>query len=184
MPQPNPRFAQGTRRLWLATSVLAAVLLIGLSVWPFLTENQIGTPEGGANPSTASDTTAGRGAPAQRAAESTVGKNNPAGLADSTGGRARAIKESSRSLELAEHQQQQLRDIIARQPDAPHLSQANFEMMIGAAVPQQVTLRDIPPEITEVLHGYWGDLYVLVQNKLVIVDQHSRRVVAIVPAVA
>ena len=79
---------------------------------------------------------------------------------------------------------QQLRDIIASQRDAPQLPEANFEMMIGAAVPQQVALREIPPEITEVLHGYSGDLYVLVQDKLVIVDQHSRRVVAIVPAVA
>jgi len=41
---------------------------------------------------------------------------------------------------------------------------------------------DLLRKITEMINGCWGDHYVLVQNKLVIVDQHSRRVVAIVPA--
>jgi hypothetical protein len=45
----------------------------------------------------------------------------------------------------------------------------------------QVQLRDIPPEITQVMNGYWGDQYVLTNDKMIIVDQHSRRVVAIVP---
>jgi hypothetical protein len=34
------------------------------------------------------------------------------------------------------------------------------------------------------MNGFWGDQYLLVQNEMVIVDQHSRRVVAIVPSVA
>jgi hypothetical protein len=50
-------------------------------------------------------------------------------------------------------------------------------------VPHQVALKDIPPEITQVMNGYQGDQYLLVQDEMVIVDQHSRRVVAIVPAV-
>ena len=57
----------------------------------------------------------------------------------------------------------------------------NFEMMIGTSVPAQIELRDLPPEITQVMNGYWGDQYILTNDKMVIVDQHSRRVVAIVP---
>jgi hypothetical protein len=45
-------------------------------------------------------------------------------------------------------------------------------------------INQLAPEITEIMNGYWGDQYVLVQDKLVIVDQHARRVVAIVPVVA
>lgn len=170
--------------MFVGAGIIAAVLLIGFTVWPFLTSNQLGTPPGGANPATTSNDTASRGSPAQRAAESTVGRNNPAGQADPAGGRARAIKQSSHPLELDAQTRQQLKDVISRQSDAPRVQQAPFEMMIGAAVPQQVELKDVPPKVTEIMNGYWGDLYVLVQDKMVIVDQHSLRVVAIVPAVA
>jgi len=76
-----------------------------------------------------------------------------------------------------------LKKILAQQ-SAPRVPEAKFEMMIGASVPDQVPLQDLPPEVTQLMNGFWGDQYVLVQDKLVIIDQHSRRVVAIVPAVA
>jgi hypothetical protein len=145
-----------------------------------MTENQLGTPPGGANPAKNSETTVGRTAPAQQAAESSVGKNDPAGQEDSSGGRARALKQTSRPLQLDDRQRQQIKEILSRQ-SAPRMAQPNFELMIGAAVPGQVQLQDIPPEITQVMNGYWGDQFVLTQDKMVIVDQHTRRVVAIVP---
>jgi len=159
-----------------------ALLFVALIVWP-LTRNPTGIPKGGADPSAAADTTPGRDRPAQQAAESTVGKNDPAGQTDATGGRERAIKQSSRPLSLSEQARSQVKDVIGKQ-NAPRVQQAQFEMMIGAAVPGQVQLQDIPPEITQIMNGYWGDQYVLVQDKLVIVDQHTRRIVAIVPGVA
>jgi hypothetical protein len=183
MPEGDRSYVWGTRRLFAGAAAVAIVLLIGITVWPFLTQNPIGTPKGGANPATTSDTTGSRGAPAQHAAESTVGKSNPAGQADTSGGRAGAIKQSSQALHLNPQQTQKIKDVIARQKDAPKVDKAPFEMMIGSAVPGQVQLKDIPPEITQVMNGYWGDQYLLVQNEMVIVDQHSRRVVAIVPSV-
>jgi len=176
-------YVHGTRRMFVGGAVVAIVLGAGIIVWPFVTQNQIGTPKGGANPATAPDTTVSRGAPAQKAAQSAVGKNDPAGQ-DANGGRVRDIKQSSEALRLNDEQHQKIKDVIAHQSDAPKIAQAPFEMMIGTAVPQQVELKDIPPEIAQVMNGYWGDQYVLVQSELVIVDQHSRRVVAIVPAVA
>jgi Protein of unknown function (DUF1236) len=162
--------------------VVAAVLALAVLAWPFLTNNKLGTPSGGADPSMSPDTTVSRGAPAQRAAESTLGKNEPAGLEDSSGGRARDVKESSHPLQLDTQQLQRIKDIVS-QEQAPRLQKAEFEMMIGTAIPRQVQLADIPPDVTQVLNGYWGDQYVLVQDKMVVVDQHSRRVVAIVPSV-
>jgi hypothetical protein len=149
-----------------------------------MVENQLGTPRGGADPATAPDTTASRGAPAQRAAQSAVGKNDPAGQEDTSGGRARAIKQSSEALQLDPQQRKEVKDIIARQSDAPRIDKAPFELMIGTAVPRQVQLKDVPAEVTQVMNGYWGDQYVLVKDELVIVDQHSRRVVAIVPVIS
>jgi len=34
------------------------------------------------------------------------------------------------------------------------------------------------------MNGYWGDQYLIAGDTMNIVDQHSRRVVAIVPGVA
>lgn len=173
---------EGTRRMFLGAAVIAAVLAIAVTLWPFLTQNQVGTPKGGANPATSPDVTASRGAPAQRAAESTVGKNNPAGK-DTNGARVDAIKQSSRALQLDPQQRQHIKDILAHQSDAPRLEKAPFELMIGAAVPNQVMLKGVPPEVTQVMNGYQGDDYLLVGDEMVIVDQQTRRVVAIVPAV-
>jgi len=164
----------------LGGAACAVVLFIAFLAWPLMTQNQLGTPPGGANPAKTSGTTVGNTAPAQQAAESTVGKNDPAGQEDATGGRARALKQTSHALQLDDRQRQQIRDILSRQ-SAPRMAQPNFDLMIGTAVPGQVQLQDLPPEITQVMNGYWGDQFLLTQDKMVIVDQHTRRVVAIVP---
>ena len=182
MSNDGKGYGRGTRNVFVGAAVVAVALAVGVTVWPFATQNQLGTPKGGANPTTASDTTGSRGAPAQRAAESTVGKDDPTGE-DVNGSRAKAIKQSSQALQLNPQQRQQIKDVISHQSDAPKIQKAPFEMMIGTAVPNQVALKDIPPEITHVMNGYQGAQYVLVQDEMVIVDQHSRRVVAIVPAV-
>jgi hypothetical protein len=182
MAESNKTYVWGTRHMFLGGAIVAAILLVGVTIWPFLTQNQLGTPKGGANPATTSDTTSARGAPAQKAAESTVGKNSAAGN-DTNGTRAKEIKQSSQALQLNPQQQQEIKNVIARQPDSPKLEKAPFEMMIGTAVPRQVELKDIPPEITQLMNGFQGDQYLLVQNEMAIVDRDSRRVVAIIPAV-
>jgi hypothetical protein len=184
VPPPDRNFAQGTRRLFVACGILGIVLLVGLSVWPLLTRNPVGTPPGGVNPANSAGTVGSGAVPAQKAGESKVGKNDPAGQEDASGGRARAIKQSSGPLELDATQHRQLRDIISHQKSPPRMAQADFDLMIGVSVPRQARTEDLPPEVTQVMNGYWGDQYLLVQDKMVIVDQHSRRIVAIVPNVA
>lgn len=179
--RPPPMRRSDTRRLMIVGAAAASVLFVGLIAWPLVTNNQLANPPSGANPS-APDTTVGRGVPGQQAAESSIGKNDPAGQEDSSGGRARAIKESAQQLSLTQEQIAQIKSALKDQ-NKPSMQQANFEMMIGVSVPQQVALQDLPPKITEIAKGYWGDQYTIVQDKLVIVDQHSRRIVAIVPGV-
>ncbi|MBV9462194.1 MAG: DUF1236 domain-containing protein [Bradyrhizobium sp.] len=183
MAETSRPYVWGIRHLFLGVAIIAAVLLIGIAVWPVVMQNPIGTPKGGANPATAPDITVARGAPAQQSAESTVGKNSSSGN-DANGARAKDIKQSSQALQLNPQQRQQIKDVIARQTDAPRVAKAPFEMMIGTAVPREVPLKDIPAEISQVMNGFKGDQYVLVQDEMVIVDHDSRRVVAIVPAVA
>ncbi|MCK1474959.1 DUF1236 domain-containing protein [Bradyrhizobium sp. 197] len=185
MAEKDPKRPESAnnRKLVIAGCGVLAAAFIALTVWPLLTPNSIGTPSGGANPSTSSDTTVGRGAPAQRAAESSIGKNDPAGQEDSSGGRARNIKESSRPLSLNDSQRKQISEIISKQKFSM-AQQVPFELMIGSAVPRQLEVHDLPSEVAQIMNGYWGDQYLMVQDKLVIVDLHSRRVVAIVPSAA
>lgn len=121
----------------------------------------------------------GTGKPAQTDAESAVAKADPAGQEDQTGGRAREIKATTQDLKLTAEQRGVIREIIAKEA-APRQEAAGFELMVGTAVPQQIATADIPPKITEIMNGYWGDQYLLVSDKLVIVDLRSRRVAAIV----
>ena len=121
--------------------------------------------------------------PTQREAQSAVAKNDPAGIEDRTGGRARKIKQSSQPVSLDQEQRDRLRAIFSNAKGQPKVDPPNFEMMIGTAVPRQTELADLPPEATEVLNGYWGSQYLIAGKDLVVVDQHSRRVAAIIAGV-
>jgi hypothetical protein len=46
--------------------------------------------------------------------------------------------------------------------------------MIGTAIPAKTPIADLPPEVSETMNGYWGDQYLMIQNKMVVVDQHTR----------
>ncbi|NOJ46028.1 hypothetical protein [Bradyrhizobium archetypum] len=173
----------GTRKLFMISSVIAGVLFIGLFAWfavPQLTgiTDYLGRPPTGADKGTAS-TTVGTGVPTQREAESAHAKNDPSGAEDSTGGRARKIKESSQSLSLSKEQRDELRTIFsaARGPKTDH---PNFEMMIGTSVPRQTELADLPPQAAQVLNGHAGSQYMIAGSNLIVVDRNSRRVAAII----
>ncbi|WP_398466558.1 DUF1236 domain-containing protein [Tardiphaga sp.] len=125
----------------------------------------------------------GTGKPAQTDAESPAAKQDPAGQEDPTGGRARMIKATAKELDVTGQQKKQLRQIIAS-ASGPRQNAAGFELMVGTAIPEKTPTADIPPEVTQVMNGYWGDQYVLVADKLIIIDQHTRRVAAIVSGVA
>jgi hypothetical protein len=125
----------------------------------------------------------GTGRPAQTDAESTLAKSDPAGIEDSSGGRARKMQQTSRDLQISDQQREKLRSVTAA-ASGPKLDTAGFELMIGASIPEKITLADLPPEASEIMNGFWGDQYVLVQDKMIVVDPHTRRVAAIVSNVA
>jgi hypothetical protein len=64
------------------------------------------------------------------------------------------------------------------------MQSANFSLAVGAAVPQDVPLQKLPPEISSVMGGYQSNDYVFVGDQLVIVDPSARRVVARVPQIS
>jgi hypothetical protein len=172
--------------MMLGGSAVAGALFVGLFAWfaiPHLvgTTDYLGRPSTGADRNTAA-TTVGTGVPTQREAESAVAKNDSAGMEDATGGRARNIKQSSQPVSLNQEQRERLK-IIFSNTKGPKVDKPNFEMMIGTAVPRQTEVADLPAEATEVLNGYSGSQYLIAGKDLVVVDQRSRRVAAIIAGV-
>jgi len=162
---------------------IAAVLFVGFALW-FVAPQMFGATDYVGRPTTGADngapaTTVGTGVPTQREAISTAAKEDPARNDDATGRRAREIKQSAAPANLSEGQREQLRSIFSA-AQGPAMDRPNFEMMIGTSIPRQTAIADLPPEATQVLNGFWGDQYLIAGNSLVIVDQHSRRVAAII----
>jgi hypothetical protein len=63
------------------------------------------------------------------------------------------------------------------------LDQVDFSVVIGAAVPRQAQLKDLPATLADMLNGYNGDQYILIRDQMIIVDHQSRRIVAVIPGV-
>ena len=166
---------RATRRVMLSCAIVAAILLIGFAVWPFLEPGRFSP---GPHPSQSTSGQAGSDQPAggSEAAKDTFAPGDP------SGGRAREIKHTAEPLSLNPEQRTKLREMIGNQ-NAPRDDKLSISLEVGEAVPREVELRDLPPEATRILNGYAGDQYVVVRDKLVIVDRPSRRVAAIVPHV-
>jgi len=94
-------------------------------------------------------------------------------------GETARIERTATPLQLSDAQRQQIRQYFANKP-GQRTQGANFSLAVGAAVPQDVPLQKLPPEILSALGGYQGNDYVLVGDQLVIVDPTARRVVALV----
>jgi hypothetical protein len=57
-------------------------------------------------------------------------------------------------------------------------------MTVGAAVPGNTQLRDIPPQLAKSLPNFKNDQYLVVGDQFIIVEKQTRRIVAIVPVAA
>ncbi|NEW87472.1 DUF1236 domain-containing protein [Rhodopseudomonas sp. WA056] len=169
----------GNQRMMLGAAVVAAVLFLAVLGWSFL-DNPLGRAPGSAGGGDSSDLTTLPSKQAQRSGESTVGKTDPGGQPGVAGERERAIKSSAQPLSLSDDQRSQVAAVIANS-ELARTDAARFELMIGALVPEQIAVSDLPPEVPEIMNGYWGAQCLVVADRLVIVDRNTRRIVALVP---
>src|SRR5947209_48735 len=119
----------------------------------------------------------------QNAGESGAGKADPSGPAQNQNdaGRAADIQSSaSGGPSLSQEQRAKISSYVT-QHRLQRVDTVNFTISVGASVPRQAELRDVPEDLAAILQGYSGDKYVLVRDQLVIVDSKARRIVAIIP---
>jgi hypothetical protein len=197
----------GGRKLATQAAVVACILLVAgwfTIPWFLGSGNHLAKPSTGSEVHTAA-TNGSNAVPAPAQSKTTTGaagqnpaKQNPGGgeaakqnpatgkaaqqnpapeeHASNSGSATKAISEP---INVTDAQRTRLRSIFAA-ANPPKVERPNFELMIGASVAEQTPLADLPPEVPKLLNGFSGDKYVVAGDELVIVDQHSHRVAAVI----
>jgi Protein of unknown function (DUF1236) len=65
--------------------------------------------------------------------------------------------------------------------DVRPLTNVNFSLTVGTAVPRDVRLSTLPPDVVEIVPQYRGYSFVLVKDEIVIVEPSSYKIVAVLP---
>ena len=182
---PEQRRSTRSAFLWGGTGVLLLLCAVIL-VWVFVFVPQggpgrSGEPRGSASTGLMSNQGSGQSTAAKNNAV-TPQTNQKLGTGQNAPGAAAQIEQSAEPLKLTDQQRQQIRDFFANQK-GDRTGGVSFTLAIGSAVPQNVQLQKLPPEISSTLGGYRADQYIIVGNQLVIVEPNARRVVAIVPGI-
>src|SRR6266566_448148 len=178
-----PQERRGARQLMMWGWLGLAVVLFVVLVWVTAPNGPSGTTS---PPPPSNGMLANQGS-----GESQAGKNNnvmprqnsTVGSGQNASGEAAQIEQTPTPLKLSEAQRQQIRQYFASKP-GQRMQSANFSLAVGAAVPQEVPLQKLPPEISSAMGAYQGHDYVIVGDQLVIVDPTARRVVALVPQIS
>jgi hypothetical protein len=85
------------------------------------------------------------------------------------------------SLSPTPDQRKKLTDYFSRPGGHVNATDTKFTVSVGAAVPRQVRLEPLAPELKRILPTYQNDQYVVADDRLVIVTPDDRRIVAIIP---
>jgi hypothetical protein len=88
--------------------------------------------------------------------------------------------DASGRIELSEQQQTRVSGVIRQQKIEP-VTNLNFTVSVGTAVPSSVRLTPLPREVVDVLPQYRDYSFFVAQREVVIVDPQSYKIVAFVP---
>ena len=86
------------------------------------------------------------------------------------------------SVQLSEDQRTKIKDVIVRDRNVARANSANFSVSVGAKVPKDVHVTVLPPEVVRIVPEYRGYDYVLIGDRLLIIDPDTMEIVAILPA--
>jgi uncharacterized protein DUF1236 len=182
LPRREQRRGIRQAMMWGAGAALA--MFAAVLVWVFVTapNGQLGgTTRQTPSPSTGVLANQGAGESQAGKSQAVTPRQNPViGSGQNSSGEAADIEQSAKPLQLTDDQRGQIRAYFAGK-SADRQQSVDFSVAIGAAVPRQVQLQKLPPQISSIIGGYQGDEFLIVGDQLVIVDPNARRVVAIIP---
>lgn len=94
--------------------------------------------------------------------------------------RAEGGRESGDRVQLSEEKRTSVRERITKSGRSNRVTNVNFDIRVGAAIPRQTTLHTLPPDVVEIVPEYRNYRYVYVRDEIVIIDPSSYVVVAVI----
>jgi hypothetical protein len=151
---------------WVAATVLMVAVLFGISRYDWRNHDQAQNATGQRSQQSSGMSQAGK-------LDATTGKSEEQ--------RSQEVLGTARELRLNDEQRRRIRAQLGARGEA-RVQTADFTISVGASVPRQVQLHDLPMEMADTLGGYHGSQFLIVRDQVVIVDE-ARRIVAIIPNV-
>jgi hypothetical protein len=84
------------------------------------------------------------------------------------------------SVNINDQQRTRVTQSIARLNVQP-LTNINFSLSVGTAVPRDIRLQPLPPDVVQVVPQYRGYNFFVVRDEIVIVDPSSFQIVTVLP---
>jgi hypothetical protein len=92
---------------------------------------------------------------------------------------AQQQKSGSSSASFTTEQRTKIRETVLRGNNAPRVTNVNFSVRVGTAVPNTVRVVAVPDVIIEVHPEWRGHMYFLVNDQIIIVDR-NHKIVAVI----
>ena len=173
---------QGTSAVFVWSAIVALAAAAGLMVWFFVPGfSQSDGPDVAVNGQRSHET---QGSSVTAQVTKPLTASGPRATDPSTVGRNERLTGSATpEVNLTPDQGDALKSYVSQHGDE-RMESANFTTTIGAAVPTDAALHDIPAQLAKSLPNFRNDQYIVVADKLIIVEKQTRRIVAIVPVSA
>ncbi|MGN7124243.1 DUF1236 domain-containing protein, partial [Methylorubrum thiocyanatum] len=123
----------------------------------------------------------GRDAAGERDGRGAAGERGSREGAGERGGRGAATEARGASRNLSSTQRTEFRQSITRS-NVRAVSNVNFAVRVGTAIPRSVSLHPLPPAILTLVPAYRGLQFILVGDDIVIIDPDTYEIVDVIPA--
>ncbi|MDV2988265.1 UNVERIFIED_CONTAM: DUF1236 domain-containing protein, partial [Methylobacteriaceae bacterium AG10] len=123
----------------------------------------------------------GRDAAGERGGRDGAGERGGRDGVGERSGRGAATEARGASRSLSSTQRTEFRQSITRS-NVRAVTNVNFAVRVGTAIPRSVSLHPLPPAILSLVPAYRGLQFILVGDDIVIIDPDTYEIVDVIPA--
>jgi hypothetical protein len=121
-----------------------------------------------------------QGTTAQQPSQSTTAQQPPPSTNPPSNTAQSSSANTTASININDQQRTRVTESISRLNVQP-LTNVNFSLAVGTAVPRDIRLQPLPTDVVQVVPQYRGYNFFVVRNEIVIVDPYSYQIVTVLP---
>lgn len=119
----------------------------------------------------------------QEGQKSQQGQSQQQGQAGQQQGQAgQSGAQSGAAASITVDQRTKIREVVLKDRNAPRVSNVNFSLTVGTAVPRSVKVVAVPQSIVEIHPAWRGYMYFVVNDEIIIVEPKTLKIVAVINA--